>query len=202
MSHHISNHRMFDFAEFYCSVALHSPPVVRAAEVGVADGDSLLFLATCLKQQGRDFKITAIDNMAYGGMEQCIQLVGNIYRAGHGDTIEIVPASSLDAACRFPDNLFDFVFIDSSHTYEQTKAEIRLWWRKVKDGGILAGHDYNDGDGKDVKRAVDEVIPRFCARPPLPDGQTFEPQPVLTTHPIGSGSGVWSVTKQFWIPDL
>mmetsp|Transcript_1566 Transcript_1566/g.3193 ORF Transcript_1566/g.3193 Transcript_1566/m.3193 type:complete len:363 (-) Transcript_1566:116-1204(-) len=42
----------------------------------------------------------------------------------------------------YPDGYFDFVYLDASHTYDAVKAELPLWWRKVKSGGIISGHDY------------------------------------------------------------
>ena len=68
-----------------------------------------------------------------------------------------------------------FVFIDASHLYEQTKADIRLWYRKVKDEGILAGHDLNQ---EPVGRAVREVIPYVITRDPIPNA------PIATTSNI------------------
>lgn len=55
---------------------------------------------------------------------------------------------------------FDFVFIDGSHFYEDVLKDIKCWYPLVKDGGILAGHDYGTGSRKrhDVKRAVDEFF--------------------------------------------
>lgn len=40
------------------------------------------------------------------------------------------------------DGYFDFVYLDASHGYEDVKAELPLWWKKLRSGGVLAGHDY------------------------------------------------------------
>lgn len=37
----------------------------------------------------------------------------------------------------------DFVYIDASHDYDSVKEDIRLWWTKIKPGGILGGHDFD-----------------------------------------------------------
>ena len=56
----------------------------------------------------------------------------------------------------FPDNYFDFIYIDTSHQYEHTKNELNLSLRKIKNSGIIAGHDYNLDRFEEVVRAVDE----------------------------------------------
>ncbi|MCS6846142.1 MAG: class I SAM-dependent methyltransferase [Anaerolineae bacterium] len=48
----------------------------------------------------------------------------------------------------FDDHHFDWVYIDSDHTYETTKKELEVCRVKVKPGGIIAGHDYTKGDWK------------------------------------------------------
>ncbi len=68
---------------------------------------------------------------------------------------------SIEAVKRFADESLDFVFIDASHDYEHVKEDIREWSKKVKRGGIVAGHDYIDkmhGITYGVKRAVNEWI--------------------------------------------
>lgn len=42
----------------------------------------------------------------------------------------------------FPDNYFDWVYIDSSHNYEHTKVELKILLQKVKQDGIIAGDDW------------------------------------------------------------
>lgn len=67
---------------------------------------------------------------------------------------------SVKAAEAFSDGSLDFVFIDADHSYDGVCRDIEAWYPKVKDGGLLCGHDYaNKGDpcGMEVKRAVDEL---------------------------------------------
>jgi hypothetical protein len=63
---------------------------------------------------------------------------------------------SVSAAALYPDNYFDWVFIDGNHDYEYVKKDILSWWPKYKSGGCFGGHDYIGWDG--VKRAVDELV--------------------------------------------
>ena len=75
-----------------------------------------------------------------------------------GDRARIIRTNSVDAARGVPDESLDFVFIDADHSYEGCKVDIEAWWPKVKPGGLLSGHDYeNDNFPKfGVTRAVNE----------------------------------------------
>lgn len=42
----------------------------------------------------------------------------------------------------FPDNYFDFVYVDGDHSYKGSKSDLRNYYAKVKRGGVIAGHDY------------------------------------------------------------
>lgn len=189
---------MFDFADYYANVALNLPNNATIAEVGVADGASAIFLAETLLNQGKTFRLHLIDSLAYGGADQLNDLLRNVQAAGLADWLHVMPFDSLNASCRFPDDHFDFVFIDASHRYELTKADVRLWYRKVKCGGVLAGHDYNEGEGSEVKRAVDEVIPKkvthFMGNGNIPRNET-----VLQIEPTQRELGVWWLRKQDYV---
>lgn len=150
---------MFDFQGYYQNIALRLPQDARIVEIGVADGKSSIYLAETLANLNKRFHLTMIDNLAYGNHEQLTEILRNIQRSGLSEFISFLPMDSLSASCRFNDHSLHFVFIDSSHQYEQTKAEIRLWYRKVMDGFFLSGHDYFSEENPGVKIAVDEVIP-------------------------------------------
>jgi SAM-dependent methyltransferase len=63
------------------------------------------------------------------------------------------------AAMHFPVAYFDFVFIDSDHSYAGVKKAIAEWMGKVKPGGFIGFHDYGHPDQGEVKKAVDEAFP-------------------------------------------
>ena len=152
----IPSEDMFDFETFYDLIANGVPDNSRLIEIGISNGRSLIYLAAKLQSLGKTCKVIGVDNMAYGGVNQRNEVISHIIKSGL--EIELVEMSSLDASTKYPDGYFDFVFIDSSHTYEQTKAEIILWNRKLKDGRILAGHDYNFNEGKELLEAVNEIL--------------------------------------------
>lgn len=49
---------------------------------------------------------------------------------------------SMDALSDFEDESLDFVYIDGNHTLPYVCMDIFGWERKVRKGGIIAGHDY------------------------------------------------------------
>lgn len=182
---------MFDFEEFYQRMADTLPLNARIAEVGVGDGASIIYLAEALLNQGKDkFSIQIVDNLAYGGHVQLGTIMNNVCKADLASFVTIRPVGSLDASCLFPDSYFDFVFIDASHKFEETKADIRVWYPKMIPEGILAGHDYNSGQGSGVKEAVDLVVPRMMPGY-VADEVTHPNRVVLHAEKTRKGHGVW-----------
>jgi hypothetical protein len=75
-----------------------------------------------------------------------------------GERAKIVRSDSVAAAKAIPDASLDFVFIDADHTYEGCKADIEAWLPKIKKGGFISGHDYENPEfpAWGVKKAVEE----------------------------------------------
>lgn len=57
------------------------------------------------------------------------------------------------AAKSFDNESLDFVFIDADHSYAGVKKDIDAWWPKVRNGGMVSGHDI---DMPEVRKAVEE----------------------------------------------
>jgi predicted methyltransferase len=60
------------------------------------------------------------------------------------------------------DEYFDFLYIDSSHKYENTLTELRIAYRKVKQAGYLFGDDY-DPDPDSRQHGVFRAVNDFAA---------------------------------------
>ena len=90
------------------------------------------------------------------------------------DRAVIHKAKSQEAA-KMIDGLLDFVFIDADHSYEGCKADIEAWAPKVRPGGLLCGHDYDNVDYPQwgVKRAVDEYVTENGLKLDLGDNFTW-----------------------------
>ncbi len=72
--------------------------------------------------------------------------------------VGILKGNSWEMAQYVQDESLDFVFIDADHSYECVKKDIEAWLLKIKEGGLLCGHDINlEG----VKKAVDEYLPKW-----------------------------------------
>ena len=73
-------------------------------------------------------------------------------------------AVSAVAVETFTDGTLDFVFVDGDHRRQAVADDLRLWWPKLRPGGILAGHDIvmlgpwdrEDNWGRNVQPAVEE----------------------------------------------
>ena len=59
--------------------------------------------------------------------------------------VTFIRKKSVDAAKDFEDESLDFVYIDGSHNFDSVMLDLLYWVPKVKTGGIVAGHDYNEG---------------------------------------------------------
>ena len=65
---------------------------------------------------------------------------------------------SYDILNSFEDNYFDMIYIDGNHSYDGVKSDLKSSFLKVKNGGLICGHDYISSKFEGVVRAVDE----FC----------------------------------------
>lgn len=65
----------------------------------------------------------------------------------------IIKKTSDEAVDYIP--MCDYIYIDGEHNYEQVKKDMKMYYHKVKRGGILAGHDADYGQ---VSKAFCEFI--------------------------------------------
>jgi len=192
---------MFDFSGYYDRIAQQMPDDCRVVECGVADGASALYLAKELNRLGRKFTLYMVDNLDYGKYIQLCTIYENVIKSGLGESIKVLPHDSRIAAELFNDGFLDFVYIDSSHEYEETLGSIKAWWPKLKDGGVLAGHDFQLYPT--VKQAVEELLPYRIKRETLysEEGeleQEFEEEEFLHVEGTDRGNGLWWVQKDFY----
>lgn len=74
--------------------------------------------------------------------------------------IAVMKLTSLEASKLIADGSLDFVYIDANHMSPFIDEDLRLWYPKVKSGGVFGGHDYHNYQNEiytcNVKDAVDD----------------------------------------------
>ena len=79
--------------------------------------------------------------------------------------IEINKGYSIEILKSFNDNYFDWVYIDTTHNYQDTIEELNLSKLKVKSNGIISGHDYiTRSRSLGIKYGVVEAVNEFCVK--------------------------------------
>ncbi len=76
----------------------------------------------------------------------------------HDKAVEIYREDSMAAVKRIDDGCFDLVYV-SGVNFKRTMEDLRGWYGKLKDGGILIGSGFNPPDSG-VKQAVLKVFPK------------------------------------------
>lgn len=89
--------------------------------------------------------------------------------------IKIYRGCSGDVLDKFPDQYFDWVYIDGNHLYEFAKLDLELSLKKTKINGFIMGDDYAEGGWWQggVKKAVDEFIQQKQVRLVMTQGRQF-----------------------------
>lgn len=167
-----------DYQEIY-EMAVDLYDNCTFVEIGSFMGRSACYMAELIKEKQKNIKLVCVDlfptktelvlyeNIGAGqGEEHHIissmeishidKFVSNMRLANVYDYVIPVKSDSHKAASLFNDNFLPFVFLDACHGYEGVKKDLKLWWPKVKEGGIMAGHDYEINSSAGVNMAVDE----------------------------------------------
>jgi len=151
----------FDFDDIYeLAIRRCGSKPARFVEVGAYKGRSTCYLAERIFETGRDIRFDVVDTFAgdphvgHGDLWQ--EFAANLERAGLLCALTVHRCLSVDAAAAFADQTVDFVFIDGAHSFDAVRCDLAAWWPKVRQGGLIAGHDYTHGP--EVKAAVDEFV--------------------------------------------
>lgn len=81
--------------------------------------------------------------------------------AKFGNRSKILRMYSDEAVKRFPDHSLDFVYLDARHDYAGVSDDLAVWWGKVRDGGIIGGHDFIDKTTPDTDFGVKSAVLNF-----------------------------------------
>jgi hypothetical protein len=116
-----------------------------------------LFLLDCW-----DYPINNYHDRDVGSLDEQLKIMAKTFARTrkYNNRVSIIKGYSDEYAKIFPDNFFDFIYIDANHKYEEVKKDLELWYPKLKSSGLFSGHDYLDRLDNEcdfgVKSAVDE----------------------------------------------
>lgn len=159
----------FDYQELYSFFIETCPDNGHILEIGSWKGKSSAYMAveiinskkkirfdcidTWLGTHADEYHALAvkkIDNKLFELFLSNIKPVANI--------INPIRKKSIDASLDYEDGSIDIIFIDADHSYESVIQDINCWLPKVKQNGILAGHDYITNYHHGVKAAVHQIF--------------------------------------------
>jgi len=86
--------------------------------------------------------------------------------------VEVIKGWSTEVALDFPLGSLDFCYIDANHGFDYVMEDLITWGRRVRSGGIIAGHDFARHHGVWVVQAVQ-------------------------MYTYGNGIGTWFTTTEF-----
>lgn len=155
----------FTYPQLYSHVVKNAPQTAHFVEVGTWKGTSAAYMGVEIINSGKNIKFDCIDPFISVGdelpeyqitHEELKNNFINNMRPLEG-LYTLYDIGSPEISKIYEDKSLDFVFIDGSHNYEDVINDIKAWLPKIKEGGILAGHDYTSYF-PDVIKAVNEIL--------------------------------------------
>ena len=130
-------------------VALLPLSMVDVLDLGAGSGTTALSIF-CARSE--NIRVTTIDHSEEALMwaSKAIENIGRL-----GDWRGICADSRNSDFYDGPP--IDFLMLDTSHKYEDTKAELETWLPKLDPGTLVWLHDYSGGSYPGVKKALDEI---------------------------------------------
>ena len=128
--------------------------------IGAGAGTSSLLVA----ESRPDVHIITVD-IAETGPAGGLESEYNAFnQAGMGDQLpEQILGDSKEIGKTWDREKVDFIFVDGDHGDEGVRGDIDAWLQHIKDGGIIAFHDYGGIVWPAVTVAVDEMLNKYKA---------------------------------------
>lgn len=157
----------FNFQDIYSKmVALHTDGA-HFVEIGTCLGKSASFMGVEIYNSGKDITFETVDTFKGSPSEingkhkffTEIDVKARAEKALKNLPVKIIEGSSVEVSKNYKNKSLDFVFIDGSHVFEDVYADIMAWKKKIKKGGYIGGHDY---DNTHVFKAVQKALKKDC----------------------------------------
>ncbi|HZY82565.1 MAG TPA: class I SAM-dependent methyltransferase [Cyclobacteriaceae bacterium] len=140
----------------------HMPTAACCAEIGVNRGE----FSEEILQITRPSKLHLIDMWGDPGRYNDVlknEVEKKFATQVASKTVEINVGRSTEVLTTFPDAYFDWVYLDTDHTYKTTSEELAILTKKMRPDGIIAGHDYVTGNFLSAFRyGVIEAVHEVC----------------------------------------
>ncbi len=179
----VNNHEIFGYSRYinmYHEMVSIAEDGALFVELGSFLGQSTAAMAAMIKRSNKQIRFDAVDIFELSEFSDDVHhdivkehggnflqaFTNNLLKADVLDIVNIVKATSLQAASRYPDRSISYLMIDASHKYQDVCDDIRAWYPKIKMGGIISGDDY---DWEEVNKAVVDTIPKHSVY----DGSTW-----------------------------
>ena len=145
-----------DLARLFCALGYQV-----GAEIGTAAGR----YAEVLTRHNPSVKLFCVDPyITYNGYRDYVDtaflssLAQEAKQRLTGRNVQFVYDYSVKASESFPDGSLDFVYIDANHEWPYVTQDIYYWSKKVRPGGIVAGHDWYMSGVKNSKCNVQGAV--------------------------------------------
>lgn len=135
------------------------PPKGICAEIGVAQGA----FARAILQNAQPSMLHLIDPWEYQDDEEYKADRNNVPNKENEErfnniqqlckdeiqngTVKVHRAFSENIVSTFKDGYFDWIYIDAVHTYQAVRIDLENFYPKVKEGGLILGHDFTNRIG-------------------------------------------------------
>ncbi len=127
-------------------------PGIKVLEIGAWLGRTTILLSEVIREFGMLYVIDNWHGTDFWGdirtqdessknLEYFHTYCSVIKEKGVYDKVRILNMSSQDASEIITDNFFDVIFLDDDHRYTSVKKDMITWYSKLKNNGLLIGHD-------------------------------------------------------------
>lgn len=165
----IKSENWFGYEDLYSWAVNKFEDNSHFVEVGVWKGMSACFMAVEIINSGKKIKFDCVDTWEFVessheiGRESFHNLfeifLENIEPVK--DLINIKRGISWEISDFYENETLDFVFIDAGHDYYSVMKDLQGWFPKVKQNGVIAGHDYHYAEGRDAHCGVYPAVNDF-----------------------------------------
>jgi hypothetical protein len=161
----------FSYNDLYDDVVDKAPFDSTFVEVGTWLGKSTNYLASKIKESKKNINFITIDTFKGTDDEELHQnivgsfngdvfyeFIDNTVLSNNYGSFNIIKDTSHNAANQFSNGSIDYIMLDAGHSYEDVTNDIKIWYNKVRPGGIISGDDYGGSFFPGVTQAADEFF--------------------------------------------